>query len=365
LTAAAGQTYLWSNGSTIQSITVSQAGSYSATVTTADGCVGTTATLVTSSFIGADTSVTSSGSLSFCNGGSVTFTAVSGQNYLWNTGDTTQSITASTSGNYSATVTTNDGCVGSTMPKFVNVFADADTSISVSQTLFCASDSATLSADINQVYSWNTGETTQSIVVNTTGDYYLTTTTTDGCVGVSDTVSITVVPDIVMPQIVSNGLGWVTSGATSSFTVVADSNYSYQWGVSQGAFILNGQGTDSIDVYWGPADSNLTIWLIVSNGVCSDSTGINITISGVGIDTDNMGSMQLYPNPNDGRFAVRMSEENIGSTYKVVDLIGRSIAEGEITSAQQSFDLSDKPKGTYRIQIINSKGIKTLSVVIQ
>ena len=365
LTAAAGQTYLWSNGSTIQSITVSQAGSYSATVTTADGCVGTTATLVTSSFIGADTSVTSSGSLSFCNGGSVTFTAVSGQNYLWNTGDTTQSITASTSGNYSATVTTNDGCVGSTMPKFVNVFADADTSISVSQTLFCASDSATLSADINQVYSWNTGETTQSIVVNTTGDYYLTTTTSDGCVGVSDTVSITVVPDIVMPQIVSNGLGWVTSGATSSFTVVADSNYSYQWGVSQGAFILNGQGTDSIDVYWGPADSNLTIWLIVSNGVCSDSTGINITISGVGIDTDNMGSMQLYPNPNDGRFAVRMSEENIGSTYRVVDLIGRSIAEGEITSAQQSFDLSDKPKGTYRIQIINSKGFETLSVVIQ
>ena len=365
LTAASGQTYSWSNGATTQSITVSQAGSYSATVTTVDGCVGTTATLVTSSFIGADTSVTSSGSLSFCNGGSVTFTAVSGQNYLWNTGDTTQSITASTSGNYSATVTTNDGCVGSTMPKFVNVFADADTSIAVSQTLFCASDSATLSADINQVYSWNTGETTQSIVVNTTGDYYLTTTTSDGCVGVSDTVSITVVPDIVMPQIVSNGLGWVTSGATSSFTVVADSNYSYQWGVSQGAFILNGQGTDSIDVYWGPADSNLTIWLIVSNGVCTDSTGINITISGVGIDTDEMGSMQLYPNPNDGRFTVRMSEENIGSTYRVIDLIGRSIAEGEITSAQQSFDLSDKPKGTYRIQIINSKGFETLSVVIQ
>ena len=109
----------------------------------------------------------------------------------------------------------------------------------------------------------------------------------------------------------------------------------------------------------------MTIWLIVSNGVCSDSTGITVTISGVGIDTDEMGSMQLYPNPNDGRFTVRMSEENIGSTYRVVDLIGRSIAEGEITSAQQSFNLSDKPKGTYRIQIINSKGIKTLSIVIQ
>jgi len=107
--------------------------------------------------------------------------------------------------------------------------------------------------------------------VNTSGNYFVNITTSDGCTGVSDSVNITVVPDIVMPQIVSNGLGWVTSGATNSFTIVADSNYSYQWGVSQGAFILNGQGTDSINVFWGPADSNITIWLIASNGVCSDS----------------------------------------------------------------------------------------------
>ena len=319
----------------------------------------------TSIFLGADTSVTASGPLSFCAGGSVNFSAASGQSYLWNTGDTTQSISVNTSGTYSALVMTNNGCVGTTSPRNVNIYSQPDTSVVVSQSLFCASDSAMLTADPNQSYLWNTGETSQSIVVNTTGNYFVNITTADGCTGVSDSINITVVPDIVMPQIVSNGLGWVTSGASSSFTIVADSNYTYQWGVSQGAFILNGQGTDSINVFWGPSDSNIAVWLIVSNGVCSDSVGITITISGVGLDTDDMGLMQLYPNPNDGRFIIRMSEEHIGSSYRVIDFIGRSIAEGEITSIQQSFDLADKPKGTYRIQIINSNGIKTLSVVIQ
>jgi hypothetical protein len=365
LVAAPGQTYVWSNGATTQGILVNQAGAYSATVTTSDGCIGTTAVFTTSIFLGADTSVTASGPLSFCAGGSVNFSAASGQSYLWNTGDTTQSISVNTSGTYSALVMTNNGCVGTTSPRNVNIYLQPDTSVVVSQSLFCASDSAILTADPNQSYLWNTGETSQSIVVNTTGNYFVNITTADGCTGVSDSINITVVPDIVMPQIVSNGLGWVTSGASSSFTIVADSNYTYQWGVSQGAFILNGQGTDSINVFWGPSDSNIAVWLIVSNGVCSDSVGITITISGVGLDTDDMGLMQLYPNPNDGRFIVRMGEEQIGASYRVIDFIGRSIAEGEITSIQQSFDLADKPKGTYRIQIINSNGIKTLSVVIQ
>ena len=76
-------------------------------------------------------------------------------------------------------------------------------------------------------------------------------------------------------------------------------------------------------------------------------------------------NMDVYPNPNDGRFVIDVGQENIGSIYRIVDGVGRPIAEGEITSDQQKFDFADKPKGTYRIQIINADGVKTLSVVIQ
>jgi gliding motility-associated-like protein len=55
--------------------------------------------------------ITASGPLTFCEGGSVTLDAGSGySNYSWNTGASSQVITASTSGTYSVTVTSTTGC---------------------------------------------------------------------------------------------------------------------------------------------------------------------------------------------------------------------------------------------------------------
>ncbi len=52
---------------------------------------------------------TTSGPLSFCQGGSVTLTSAQGSSYLWSTGVTTQSITVNNSGTFYVQVTTPDG----------------------------------------------------------------------------------------------------------------------------------------------------------------------------------------------------------------------------------------------------------------
>jgi hypothetical protein len=52
---------------------------------------------------------TSSGPLSFCQGGSVTLTSAAGSSYLWSTGATTQSITVNNTGTFYVQVTTPDG----------------------------------------------------------------------------------------------------------------------------------------------------------------------------------------------------------------------------------------------------------------
>ena len=55
--------------------------------------------------------VTVSGNTLFCNGDSIVLTAEDGFiSYLWSTGDTTQSISADTSGIYSVSVQVNDSC---------------------------------------------------------------------------------------------------------------------------------------------------------------------------------------------------------------------------------------------------------------
>jgi len=78
LTASAGSSYLWSNGATNQSITVSTAGAYTVTVTNASGCSGTSAaTNVTVTTIN-DQTVTAT-PVNICGTGSSTVTLASSQ----------------------------------------------------------------------------------------------------------------------------------------------------------------------------------------------------------------------------------------------------------------------------------------------
>ena len=54
--------------------------------------------------------ITPSSLTTFCQGDSVILTANTANSYLWSNSATTQSITVSTSGNYSVLVTDNNGC---------------------------------------------------------------------------------------------------------------------------------------------------------------------------------------------------------------------------------------------------------------
>jgi hypothetical protein len=85
----------------------------------------------------------------------------------------------------------------------------------------------------------------------------------------------------------------------------------------------------------------------------------------VSIKEDAIGSIDLSPNPNTGYFSITVDQQLVGSVYRIIDNLGRLIDKGIITEQNQAFDLSDKPKGIYRIQVSNENMVKTLSVVIQ
>lgn len=110
-------TYLWSTGATTATASGLAAGVYTVTVTDANSCSQTASVTVAPP---AGASVTASGPLTFCSGGSVTLTAGAGDSYLWSTGETTQSIVVTTAGTYSVTVTIGT-CVASSLPVNVSV----------------------------------------------------------------------------------------------------------------------------------------------------------------------------------------------------------------------------------------------------
>ena len=118
------------NGQVSNSLVVSSAGKYKAIVQDANGCVRTSAPI---EVVGPpNNQVSASGPLTFCQGGSVTFTAAPGYSYQWkkrangNYVDiplaTNQSFTASTTGKYKVFVTNNStNCTIASSAKTVNV----------------------------------------------------------------------------------------------------------------------------------------------------------------------------------------------------------------------------------------------------
>ena len=105
--------------------------------------------------------------------------------------------------------------------------------------------------------------------------------------------------------------------------------------------------TCSLTQYW-----NGTNWLWVSE-------------SSLDIEDIELATASLYPNPSNGLFTIKVDQEHIGSSCQILDNLGRLIDKGIIRELSQDFDLSDKPKGVYRIQVSNENIAKTLSVVIQ
>src|SRR5205807_1421723 len=112
LTASAGASYIWSNNTYAQSITVTQAGSYFVRVFDAAGCSAQSQP-VTVSIASPSATITPSGPTTFCAGGSVTLSAPAGYSYSWSNGATTQSITVNQTNTYTVTVNDANGCTAS------------------------------------------------------------------------------------------------------------------------------------------------------------------------------------------------------------------------------------------------------------
>ena len=174
--------YLWSTGATAATINVNTAGNYSVTVTDANGCTGTASFNLT---VNANPTPTITGVTSFCAGGNSTLNAGGGYtNYLWSGGATTQTINVTAGGNYAVTVTNASGCTATTN-KVITVNALPVPAISGPAGI-CPGASANLFAGSYASYLWSNGNTTPSITTNVSGNYTVTVTDANGCVGSSN-----------------------------------------------------------------------------------------------------------------------------------------------------------------------------------
>ncbi len=189
LDAGAGFTdYIWTGSVPGQTLMVTNAGTYSVTVTDANGCTGVDAFDVTENTLPTPIIM---GDLDFCQGGNSVLDAGAGYtNYVWTDATTNQTITVDASSSVGVTVTDANGCTGETQVN-ITVFDNPTVNITGDDEI-CAGLSSTLNTDgtFND-YVWTTTESDPSIDVTNSGTYGVTVTDGNGCTG-ENTYNVTV-----------------------------------------------------------------------------------------------------------------------------------------------------------------------------
>jgi gliding motility-associated-like protein len=209
-------TYSWSpTGGNNATATGLSAGSYTVTITDANGCQ-TTATIVITqppqlTSTGASTNIT-------CNGGTNgtgSITAAGGTpsyTYSWSpSGGTNATATGLGAGNYTVTATDANGCITTqavtiTQPSPVSVTAISDSICSGSPTQISANGSGGVSP---YSYVWSNGPTTQTNTVNitTTTTFTVVVTDANGCPATTTaTVTVNPVPVATISSNAVNGI---------------------------------------------------------------------------------------------------------------------------------------------------------------
>ncbi len=215
----------------------------------------------------------------------------------------------------------------------------------------CQGDTMILDAGSGNGYAyiWSSGETTQTIAVDTAGLYWVEVIDANNCVN-SDTsfVILNPVPIVNLGQDTIICDLWLTSLDAGNV------GSSYLWSTGDTSQTLDFYGYSLPLFNWN------IIWVEVDNGNCISSDTILIWVDACmdinKIESDDI--IKIYPNPTTGTITVEAVDiENI----EVLDIKGRQVYQGKETE----IDLSPQPKGIYIIKVTTEKSVVVGKVVLE
>ena len=338
-------TYLWSNGETTQSVSGLAVGTYTVTVTDANGCQGmqslnimqppslmiSTAKADLTCFGGNNGSISAS-----VSGGTAPYS------YSWSNGQTTQNISNLIAGDYTLTVTDARGCV---KLQTVTIAAPPEilvTATSVNVTCFGSSTgSINLSVSGGSApysYSWSTGASSQNISNLAAGTYTVTVRDSKNC---STTRSITI--------------------SQPSAIVIADTKTNVScFGNADGAISLNPSGgTGPYTYLWNTGETTSSL-----SGLSAGTYSVTVT------DAAGCNAVKTINVTQPAALTLSSSQTNIlcfGSNTGAVNL--------KVTGGTAPFkynwnsggyvteDLSQVPAGTYSVVVTDAKGCSSSRTV--
>lgn len=352
--------YLWSNGDTTNTSSNLPQGSYSMTVTDATGTTASDDFIITSP----DSLVVSVDAIVGCEGGnsgSATAIVTGGSfpfSFAWSNGDTLQTATNLSTGNYVVTVTDINGCEAISSAVFLNQPIEVNSNPSPSSTSCPDGMDGSVTLDVwggagGYTFNWSNGATTQNITNVLAGPYSVTVTDTNGCTSSSETNVDSPSPITLNVQ----GIGNVTCNGESDGSIFADAfggnpGYTYIWNNgATGSFIDSlGAGTyfatitdavgctgiGSVTVNEPEILETFTFGSSVCNG--SDDGTANVVVSG--------GTQPFFYAWSNGATTPEIENLTPGTYYVTVNDVNQCIAEDSITINLNANILTSNPSST-------------------
>lgn len=239
---ASSGNYLWSDGTTTQTISVSTS---SIAVTTTNVCGSAQATQ-TISIIPVPTVSVSSASVALCSGQTATIQASSNTSvtYSWSTGGNNSAEVLGTAGVY--TVSVSNACGSASETVAVTTGTAPSISATATQTVLCGSQSATLTVSGSPgSVLWSNSATTNSIVVNAAGNYSVTVSNSCG----TATAAVLIQTDNI-PVINATASQTLLCGSQTATLAVTGSTGSVLWSNSAttNSTVVSAAGTYSVAV---------------------------------------------------------------------------------------------------------------------
>lgn len=330
-----GVSYLWSTGSTADSIVVTSPGTYSVIFEDINGCRGTL-----SATVGA--SANPSPNITFA-GGSLNAGTFSSYQWYFN-GSPIGGATNMTHvpiqgyGEYQVDVATANGCDGS------DSYCLSPASLSANgPTTFCAGESVTLTVTDGDSHVWSTGSLASAITVNSSATY--TVTVFNASAGCSVTLQeVVVVNPTPNPTISAAGQN-LTTGAFST----------YQWSFNGAP--ISGATSQNLDPI---ATGNGQYFVTVTNSNGCEATSSIFNLTDLGIADVTLASIEYYPNPiASGSVLTLNLNESMGNLNQVelYNSIGLKVMDVEVAGVEINVEIPQLESGFYFMTIRNTRQV--------
>jgi len=339
-------------------------GTYSFTVTSANGCVQSTSASV--QVTESDIDITSTANTGNCGESGSIQVIISGGNpgYVINwsgpesgsftTSGSTYVINGTTAGDYNISVTDAQGCTETTSVTLNNPEADLDILLSRMNGICSGPGAVTVSiisgdAPFNIVWTGpvngSTTTSNSSFTINNApaGTYTVTVTDVDGCTD-TGTITVTTTPNVVATTIAQNGVCGMP-GSIILNLVGGTAPYTIAWtGAASGS--VTSQTTTRTFNNLGSGTYNFTV---------TDANGCVATTTAVLNNSGNIFTINAFPYHGTcgdlGRIRVNMFG---GTGPFLITWVGPS--SGSATTSATTYDILNLPSGMYFVSVTDAAG---------